>query len=162
MVQLATEVFDQGMPQPNQIARKRDDAQVAATDLHAIPPGAITEQGLRTNILVGVQYIAAWLGGQGAVPLYNLMEDAATAEISRAQVWQWIHHPRGVLDDGRKVTVALFREMMTQVMADLHAGKGEESYDPEHLERAGRLFDELSTADQFADFLTTPAYQYLP
>jgi len=162
MVQLASEVFDQHMPQPNQIERRRDDVQVTTADLYAVPPGAITEQGLRTNLLVGVQYIAAWLGGQGAVPLYNLMEDAATAEISRAQVWQWIHHPRGVLDDGRKVTVELFRDMMGQVMEDLRAGRGEGRYDSEQLELAGRLFDELSTADQFADFLTTPAYQYLP
>src|SRR5262249_11322748 len=155
------EVFDQHMPQPNQIERRRDDMRVTAADLDAVPAGAITEQGLRTNVLVGVQYIAAWLGGQGAVPLYNLMGDAAADEISRAQVCQCIPHPHGVLDDGRRVTVALFRETLGRVMADLRAGKGEGRYHPEHLEQAGRLFDELSTADEFADFLTTPAYEYL-
>jgi len=162
MVQLATEVFDHFMPQPNQIERIRDDVHVTALDLTSVPVGAITEQGLRTNILVGVQYLAAWLDGQGAVPLYNLMEDAATAEISRAQVWQWIHHARGVLQDGRKVDVPLFRELLTGVMADLRAGKGEGRYEPERLELAGRIFDELSTSDEFADFLTSVAYQYLP
>jgi malate synthase len=109
-----------------------------------------------------VQYIAAWLGGLGAVPLYNLMEDAATAEISRAQVWQWIHHQRGVLQDGRKVDVPLFRTLMEQEMGELRAGKGQLRYDPQHLETAAELFDRLSTADTFADFLTTPAYEYLP
>jgi malate synthase len=158
MVALATEVFDQGMPQPNQISRQRDDVNPTAAELLATPDGAITEQGLRTNIRVGVQYIAAWLGGLGAVPLYNLMEDAATAEISRAQVWQWIRHPRGVLDDGRKVTVALYRQMLEEEMGELRAGKGQMRFKPEHLEAAREIFDHLSTSDEFVDFLTLPAY----
>jgi malate synthase len=162
MVQLATDVFDRIMPAPNQIDRKREDVHVAAADLLAVPEGPITEEGLRTNIRVGVQYIAAWLGGLGAVPLYNLMEDAATAEISRAQVWQWIHHPKGVLTDGRKVTVELFRQLMGEEMAALRAGKGEPRYTPENLERAAELFDRISTSDQFVDFLTEPAYALLP
>src|SRR5262249_57777724 len=111
--------------QHDQIARNGADANPLASDLLAVPDGAITEGGLRTNIKVGVQYIAAWLGGLGAVPLYNLMEDAATAEISRAQVWQWIHHPRGVLSDGRKMTVELFRQLVDEEMARLRAGQGE-------------------------------------
>ena len=158
MVALATEVFDQGMPQPNQISRQRDDVDPSASDLLATPEGSITEQGLRTNIRVGVQYIAAWLGGLGAVPLYNLMEDAATAEISRAQVWQWIRHPRGVLDDGRKVTVELYRQMLEEEMGELRAGKGQMRFEPEHLEAAREIFDHLSTSDEFVDFLTLPAY----
>jgi malate synthase len=158
MVALATEVFDQGMPQPNQISRQRDDVNPTAAELLATPEGTITEQGLRTNIRVGVQYIAAWLGGQGAVPLYNLMEDAATAEISRAQVWQWIRHPRGVLDDGRKVTVELYRQMLEEEMGELRAGKGQMRFQPEHLEAAREIFDHLSTSDEFVDFLTLPAY----
>jgi malate synthase len=162
MVELATEVFDQHMPEPNQIARQREDVSVSGADLLAVPEGTITEEGLRTNLRVGVQYIAAWLGGLGAVPLYNLMEDAATAEISRAQVWQWIHHPRGVLEPGRKVDVALFRALMAEEMAALRTGKGQLRFDPRHLETAAELFDRLSTADTFADFLTTPAYEYLP
>jgi malate synthase len=161
MVALATEVFDQHMPQPNQISRQRDDVNPTAVELLAAPEGAITEQGLRTNIRVGVQYIAAWLGGLGAVPLYNLMEDAATAEISRAQVWQWIRHPRGVLQDGRKVTVELYRQFMDEEMAELRAGKGQLRFQPEHLDTASQIFDHLSTSDEFIDFLTLPAYARL-
>jgi malate synthase len=162
LVPVALEVFDRVMPQPNQIDRKRADVHVTAADLLELPGGTITEAGLRTNIRVGIQYIAAWLGGQGAVPLYNLMEDAATAEISRAQVWQWIHHLKGILEDGRKVTVELFHALMDEEMAQLRAGKGEPRYSPENLERAARLFDSLSTSDQFVDFLTLPAYAELP
>jgi malate synthase len=158
MVALATEVFDLHMPQPNQISRKREDVNPSAQDLLAIPDGAITEQGLRTNIRVGVQYIAAWLGGLGAVPLYNLMEDAATAEISRAQVWQWIRHPRGALEDGRKVTVELYHQFLDEEMAELCAGKGQMGFQPEHLEEAREIFDHLATSDEFVDFLTLPAY----
>jgi len=161
MVALATEVFDQHMPQPNQISRQRDDVNPTAVELLATPEGAITEQGLRTNIRVGVQYIAAWLGGLGAVPLYNLMEDAATAEISRAQVWQWIRHPRGVLEDGRNVTVELYRQFMDEEMAELRAGKGQLRFQPEHLDTASQIFDHLSTSDEFIDFLTLPAYARL-
>ena len=110
MVQLALDAFNAVMPQPNQIDKKREDVQVTAADLLDFGPSEpITEQGLRTNVSVGVQYLEAWLRGSGAVPIFNLMEDAATAEISRAQVWQWIRHPRGVLSDGRKVTKELFR-----------------------------------------------------
>ena len=162
MVGLATEVFDRIMPQPNQIDRKRDDVHVTAEDLLAVPEGTITEAGLRTNIKVGVQYIAAWLGGLGAVPLYNLMEDAATAEISRAQVWQWIRHPMGALTDGRKITVDLFHQFMEEEMAELRAGRGEQRYTPENLERGAQLFDQLTTDDQFVEFLTLPGYALLP
>ncbi|MBX6395676.1 MAG: malate synthase A, partial [Alicyclobacillaceae bacterium] len=104
LVPVAMEVFNTLMPGPNQLHVKREDVQVTAADLLALPEGPITEAGLRNNVSVGVQYIEAWLRGSGAVPIFNLMEDAATAEIARAQVWQWIHHPKGVLDDGRKVT----------------------------------------------------------
>src|SRR5205807_603019 len=126
MVQLATEAFDAVMPQPNQIDRKREDVQVTAADLLDFGPSEpITEQGLRTNVSVGVQYLAAWLGGSGAVPLFNLMEDAATAEISRAQVWQWIRHPRGVLSDGRKVTKKLFRAVLAEELEKIKEQLGE-------------------------------------
>ena len=162
MVGLATEVFDQLMPQPNQIDRQREDVHTTAAELLAVPEGPITEGGLRTNVKVGVQYIAAWLGGLGAVPLYNLMEDAATAEISRAQVWQWIHHPKGILDDGRKVTAELFHTILAEEMEPLRAGKGEQRYTPEHLEEAARLFERISTDEDFVDFLTLPAYALLP
>jgi malate synthase len=107
LVPIAMEVFDRLMPTPNQLHRKLEDVQITAADLLAIPEGTITEAGLRNNVDVSIQYMASWLGGNGCVPIHNLMEDAATAEISRAQIWQWIHHPTGVLDDGRKVTVEL-------------------------------------------------------
>jgi malate synthase len=164
LVPVALEVFDRVMPQPNQIDRELPDVHVEAAQLLEVPDGTITEAGLRTNIRVGIQYIAAWLGGLGAVPLYNLMEDAATAEISRAQVWQWIQSPKGILEDGRKVTVELFHMLMDEEMAALRASKWESEprYSPENLERAAKLFDSISTSDQFVDFLTLPAYAELP
>jgi malate synthase len=162
MVALATEVFDRIMPQPNQIDRKREDVQASAADLLATPEGTITEEGLRTNIRVGVQYIGAWLGGLGAVPLYNLMEDAATAEISRAQVWQWIRHPRGILSDGRKVTVELYRQMQEEELAKLRAAIGDAAFAERHLDEAAKLFESITTSDIFVDFLTLPAYAQLP
>ena len=105
LVPVALEVFNREMPRSNQIySGKQQSLQVTAEDLLKVPEGTITEAGVRMNINVGIQYIASWLCGRGAVPLHNLMEDAATAEISRAQLWQWIRHPQGILDDGRKVT----------------------------------------------------------
>jgi malate synthase len=161
LVPVAKEIFDRLMPAPNQIERRRDDVHMTAADLLAVPEGAITEAGLRTNVRVGVQYLEAWLGGLGCVPLYNLMEDAATAEISRAQVWQWIRHPRGVLADGRKVTAELFRQVLDEELAALKAGMGASAYDARHFAPARRIFDELATSAEFVDFLTLPAYQEL-
>ena len=161
LVATAMEAFDKVMPQANQIDRKREDVHVVAADLLAVPEGPITEAGLRTNISVGVQYLEAWLGGLGCVPLYNLMEDAATAEISRAQVWQWIRHPKGVLTDGRKVTVDLFRQILAEEMGKLKANLGAENYNARHYARASAIFDSITTSDQFVEFLTLPAYVYL-
>ena len=161
LVPVAAEVFDAVMKTPNQIDRKREDVRVTAADLLAVPEGQITEEGLRTNIRVGVQYIESWLRGNGAVPLYNLMEDAATAEISRAQVWQWIHHPKGVLADGRKVTEDLYRELARDELGKLETALGTEQYAARKFGTASAIFDRLSTDDQFVDFLTLPAYQYL-
>jgi malate synthase len=107
LVSIAKDSFDARMPEPNQISKSRDDVRVTAKDLLQMPEGEISEQGLRHNINVGILYMAAWLAGNGCVPIYNLMEDAATAEISRSQIWQWIHHDNGVLADGRKVTKEL-------------------------------------------------------
>jgi len=162
MVQLAADVFDRLMPHANQIGRKREDVRIVAADLLTTPQGTITEEGLRVNIRVGVQYIAAWLGGLGAVPLYNLMEDAATAEISRAQVWQWIRHPRGILADGRKVTVELYRQLQEEEMARLRETFGEDEYAERHLPEAASLFDSITASEIFVDFLTLPAYAQLP
>ncbi|MGH2345970.1 MAG: malate synthase A, partial [Chloroflexota bacterium] len=128
LVPVALAVFNEVMPSPNQIGRPRDDVRVTAADLLAVPEGPITEQGLRTNISVGIQYIEAWLRGMGAVPINNLMEDAATAEISRAQVWQWIHHERGVLADGRRVTTQLCRELLGEELTRISTQIGEKRY----------------------------------
>ena len=108
-----------------EIDRQRDDVNVTEADLIAVPEGKITEAGLRANISVGIQYVEAWIGGNGCVPLYNLMEDAATAEISRTQVWQWVHNPKGVLDDGRKVTIELVRALIAEELEKIKAEVGE-------------------------------------
>ena len=147
LVSIAKQVFDEGMPTPNQLQRLREDVTANAAALLEPPTGTRTETGLRHNIRVGVQYLEAWLGGQGAVPIYNLMEDAATAEISRTQIWQWIKH-RAALDDGRTVTKALVQ----QLIAEESAGS---------LAAARSLFEAVATSDELADFLTLPAYEIL-
>jgi malate synthase len=162
MVQLALEAFDAVMPQPNQIAKKRDDVQISARDLLDFGPSEpITEQGLRTNVSVGVQYLEAWLRGHGAVPIFNLMEDAATAEISRAQVWQWIRHARGMLSDGRKVTKELFRSVLDEELQKIKQQIGEKRFDASKFEAARKLFDQITTDDSFVEFLTLPGYEQL-
>ncbi|MDI3328798.1 MAG: malate synthase A [Alicyclobacillaceae bacterium] len=161
LVPVAMEVFDRLMPGPNQVDRKREDVQVTAADLLRVPEGPITEAGLRTNISVGVQYIEAWLRGSGAVPLFNLMEDAATAEISRAQVWQWIRHPKGVLQDGRKVTVELFRQILDEELERIRSTVGADRFAAGKYAQAADLFTRLTTSDEFAEFLTLPGYEYL-
>jgi malate synthase len=163
MVQLALDAFNAVMPQPNQIDRKREDVNVTARDLLEFGPSEpITETGLRTNVSVGVQYLEAWLRGHGAVPLFNLMEDAATAEISRAQIWQWIRHPRGVLNDGRKVTKELFRTVLDEELLKVKAQIGEERFASSKFKTAKELFDKITTDDgAFAEFLTLPGYEQL-
>jgi malate synthase len=162
MVQLATDAFDRVMPQPNQIDKKREDVVVTEKDLVAFGPREpITEQGLRTNVSVGVQYLEAWLRGSGAVPIFNLMEDAATAEISRAQVWQWIRHPDGRLSDGRKVTKELFRSVLDEELDKIQAIRGPEAFAKGKFEAARALFDQITTDDQFVEFLTLPGYEKL-
>jgi malate synthase len=155
LVAIAKEIFDREMPQPNQIDRKREDVHVTASDLLAVPKGTITEAGLRQNLNVGIGYIEAWLRGTGCVPLYNLMEDAATAEISRAQVWQWIRHGAR-LEDGRTVDMALCRKLLDEELAKLRASRSEGSYDA-----AARLFCELIETRAFPEFLTIPAYDVI-
>ncbi|MCL6517639.1 malate synthase A [Alicyclobacillus sp.] len=161
LVPVAMEVFNRLMPTPNQVHRKREDVHVTAADLVAVPQGTITEAGLRTNVSVALQYIEAWLRGSGAVPIFNLMEDAATAEISRAQIWQWIRHPKGVLDDGRKVTVELFRQTLREETEKIRQQVGEEAFANGQYERAAALLDEITTAEDFVEFLTLPGYNYL-
>ncbi len=161
LVPVAMEVFNALMPTPNQVHRQRDDVHVTSDDLLAVPEGPITEAGLRTNVSVGVQYLEAWLRGSGAVPLFNLMEDAATAEISRAQVWQWIRHPKGVLDDGRKVDVALFHQILEEELAKIKQAVGEGQFAAGKYGLASDLFARMTTQDAFEEFLTVPGYAYL-
>jgi malate synthase len=159
LVPVAMDVFDRLMPNANQIDKKREDVSIAQADLVKVHKGPRTEQGLRTNIDVGVQYTAAWLGGRGAVPLHNLMEDAATAEISRAQVWQWLYHG-AKLDDGRTVTPALVKDLLDDEMAKARAKIDPHGPEAERLADAIRIFSGLLEGD-FTDFLTLPAYRVL-
>ncbi len=160
LVPIAMEVFDRLMPTPNQIARQRPDVETEAAALIAPPGGAISETGVRANINVGIGYLEAWLRGQGCVPLYNLMEDAATAEISRSQIWQWLHHG-AVLDDGRRLDLTLFDRFYQEEMANWRQSVGEEAYAAGRYDDAGELFRRLSLAEECADFLTLPAYDRL-
>jgi malate synthase len=145
LVEVAKRIFDEHMKGPHQIDNKREDVDKTAADLLEVPRGEVTEQGVRQNINVGILYLEAWLGGSGAVPLYNLMEDAATAEISRTQLWQWIHH--------RLIT----RERYEQIRDEELRKIGSRS----HLDVAVKIFDQLILNDELADFLTLPAYEEL-
>jgi malate synthase len=157
LVPVAKEIFDKHMPQPNQYDRQRPDVKVTAQDLLDFQPEKpITEAGVRNNISVGIQYLGAWLAGNGCVPVYNLMEDAATAEISRSQIWQWIRSPKGVLDDGRKVTPELFRQLLGEEL-----GKAKTAQAAGKLDEAAKLFERITTDDKYVEFLTLPAYQLI-
>jgi malate synthase len=162
LVPVALAVFNELMPEANQIDNKREDVKVTAADLVKAPQGTITEEGLKLNIDVAIQYIEAWLGGNGCVPIYNLMEDAATAEISRAQVWQWLHTPGTTLADGREITVDLYRSYVPQQLEKIRVLVGEERYSNGQYLPAARLFDSLVTSEKFVEFLTVPAYEQLP
>ena len=157
---IAREVFDRLMPGPNQLSVKRDDVRVTQADLIEVHKGKRTEAGLRENIRVGVQYIEAWLRGRGAVPIYNLMEDAATAEISRAQVWQWLHL-KAKLDDGREATPAMFKDALKGEMERVKGEVGDKAYNGGRFPEAIKLFSEMSLADTFEEFLTLPAYKLI-
>jgi malate synthase len=160
LVPIAREIFDAHMPGANQIANKREDVHTVAADLLRIPEGTRTRAGLGQNIRVGVQYLEAWLRGLGCVPLYNLMEDAATAEISRSQVWQWIHHA-ATLDDGLPLTRERFAEALASEMTALRASLPAERFEKGRFAQAIALFEKLSTSDDFEEFLTLPAYEIL-
>ena len=162
LVEVAKAVFDQHMPTPNQVHRKRDDVTITAEALLDFQPEKpITETGLRNNISIGIQYIGAWLAGNGCVPVFNLMEDAATAEISRSQIWQWIRSPKGVLEDGRKVTRELISKLLPEELARVKALLGAEGWAAGRYEDAARLFEEITTSDDYVEFLTLPGYELL-
>jgi malate synthase len=162
LVAVAREEFDRVLGEkPNQIDRTRDDVHVTAEQLIEVPKGTITEAGLRMNIRVALQYMKAWLDGQGCVPLYNLMEDAATAEISRTQVWQWLHNPRGVLEDGRQVTLPLVWHFMHQELDVIRRERGPNYCRNGELAQATRLFEKMITSETLPEFLTVRAYDLL-
>jgi malate synthase len=158
LVPVAKEVFDEHMPSPNQINKHREEEKIGAADLLTVPQGEITEEGLRNNCRVGIQYIEAWLGGLGCVPLYNLMEDAATAEICRAQVWQWLKH-KAKLADGRLINEDLVRTVIDEEMAKLKDSLGRKRFEEGHFDGALKIFLQVATPPDFVDFLTLPAYE---
>src|SRR5438067_5642248 len=162
LVPVAKEAFDRIMPAPNQIATKRRaDVKVSTADLLKFEPEKpITEKGVRLNINVAIQYIGAWLVGQGAVPIFNLMEDAATAEISRSQVWHWIRSSKGVLDDGRKITKAMVAAMIPEEMIKIREYLGTQ-FGTGRYDDAARIFADLVDHDIFVEFLTLPAYDLI-
>jgi len=153
-------VFERMLPEKNQIGRVRAHVRVLREDLFKIHEGTRTEAGFRLNIRVGVQYIEAWLRGRGAVPIYNLMEDAATAEISRSQIWQWIHN-EVLLDDGPLVTKDVVERMIDEELVQIRELAGDD-FDAARYGRAVGLFTEVALADSFAEFLTLPAYERMP
>ncbi|BBP96003.1 hypothetical protein BSFA1_11320 [Burkholderia sp. SFA1] len=145
---------------PNQIDKQRTDVQVTAHDLLDFrPEEPITEAGLRNNVNVGIHYLGSWLAGNGCVPIHNLMEDAATAEISRSQVWQWIRSPKGKLDDGRKVTAAMVREITVDELEKVKQSVRASGADTKPYDRAAKIFEEMSTSADFTEFLTLPLYE---
>ena len=157
---IATEVFDALMPGPNQLHVMRDDVSVSAADLLKVPQGEITESGLRQNIRVGLQYIEAWLGGSGCVPIYHLMEDTATAEICRAQLWQWLHH-EALTSDGKLFTPERFDQLLGEEIEHIHAEVGSARMLAGVFPSAARLFSSMVKSDTFDDFMTLPAYDLL-
>jgi malate synthase len=160
LVEVAMTEFNKYMPTPNQLHITRDDVNITEQDLVEIPQGTVTEVGIRKNINVGILYTEAWLRGHGAVALYNLMEDAATAEISRTQVWQWLRN-EVVLDDERKFTIELYIELFNNEVENILTQVGEDAIKNTKFKLAIELFDKLVLSEEFEEFLTLPAYQYI-
>ena len=163
LVEIAIEEFNKVLQnKPNQIDRLREDVSVSAQDLLSIHQtgGAITLEGLRVNVEIGLRYIASWLAGTGAAAINNLMEDAATAEISRAQVWQWVHHEKD-LDNGQTVTADLVKDIIQQEIAAIEEDMGTDLFNTFPFDQARKVFEEVALADEFVDFLTLPAYEII-
>ncbi|MDQ3504837.1 MAG: malate synthase A, partial [Actinomycetota bacterium] len=164
MVELCTEVFSSVLgDKPDQRDKLRDDVEVSSGQLLdvASTPGEVTEQGLRANISVGIQYLEAWLRGTGAVGINNLMEDAATAEISRSQVWQWLHNST-TLADGQTVTRELVERLIDEELDSIREARGKEAFEQGGWDEARSLFTEMAISEDYADFLTLPAYERMP
>ncbi|CAM1347218.1 malate synthase A [Tenacibaculum insulae] len=160
LVQVAMDVFNKSMPKANQIDKKITDLLISEKELVALPEGTVTENGIRKNINVGILYIESWLMGQGAAALYNLMEDAATAEISRTQVWQWLHK-NVELEDKRVFNSAMYQQLKLEEIENIKKYVGDERYTSGKFKTAIKLFDDLILNEEFVEFLTLPAYQYL-
>ncbi|BCL78247.1 malate synthase [Ktedonobacteria bacterium brp13] len=161
LVQVAKEEFDAIMSGSNQIDRKREDIYITTANLLQVPEGRINESGLRNNISISLRYLESWFRGSGCVPINNLMEDAATVEIARAQLWQWIHHAEGILNDGRKVTVALFRQILDEEEQKLIESIAINQYVAHRIAIASTILERVVCDDEFTDFLTILAYQYI-
>jgi len=161
LVPIAMEMFDKYMPKPNQMENLRKDVIVTVKDILEIPEGTITENGLRNNISVGIQYMASWLSGIGCVPINHLMEDAATAEIARTQIWQWIHHPKGILNDGRKINIELFRRIEGEELIKIKESMEKEQFETGNFNKAARLLTDIIEADGLCEFLTLKAYEHI-
>jgi malate synthase len=161
LVPIAKAIFDEKMPGPNQIERTREDVQVTADDLLTVPQGEITERGLRHNIDVGIQYMAAWLSGNGCVPIYHLMEDAATAEISRSQLWQWVHHDNAILADGRRITPELVKALFAEEVDKLRQRVGDHAYRIGHYDLAHAIIEDIALKAEFTEFMTLAGYDHL-
>jgi malate synthase len=163
LVPVAREVFETGLDgAPNQLERQRDDVSVSAEQLRdlASTPGEITEAGLRTNVNVGFRYVSFWLAGRGAAAINSLMEDAATAEISRSQIWQWIRHS-APLDDGRVVTEELVREVLDEETAKIREAVGQDTWTRGRPVETREIFERVALSPELVEFLTLPAYEYL-
>jgi len=160
LVPIAKEIFDEHMKTPNQLHVMREDVTVTAADLLKVPEGQITEQGLRMNVDVGIQYLESWLRGSGCVPIYNLMEDAATAEISRTQVWQWMHHG-AQLSNGQKITAPMIRATIKTVIEQIRTNVGDVRYNQSKFPQAAQLFEQMMINPECKEFLTLEAYRYL-
>lgn len=162
LIPLAMEIFDQQLAgQANQLHRLREDVAVSAADLVACPAGSITEAGVRGNISVAIQYLAAWLSGNGCVPINHLMEDAATAEIARAQLWQWCRHAAGKLEDGRNIDTALVSAWIQQQLAAIEQQVGADAFAAGKYAEAAGLLDAINLSDPLVEFITLPAYAML-
>ena len=161
LIPIAAEIFDEYMPGPNQIDKKREDVAVTSADLLRVPEGGISMQGLETNVAAAIRYTEEWISGLGCVPLNNLMEDAATAEISRAQIWQWIHHPRGAIADGTNIDQAMFQRVLNEELARIRDEVGDAHFEKRKYSQAAEVLERVVTSDELPSFLTLEAYGLL-